>query len=172
MINYVIGDALDNPTDGHIIIPQVNNDIGGWGRGFVVAISNQWEKPERMFREWASKGVIKQMGVDVPYELGNTQFVRVTETICIANMVAQKGIHNKPIRYRHLANCMHQVGDFCCKFRKHLDNIGDNRSITIRAPKFGAGLAEGNWQFIEQLITEIWINEFSIPTTVCTLESK
>jgi hypothetical protein len=30
--------------------------------------------------------------------------------------------------------------------------------VQIHAPKFGCGLAGGNWNFIQDLITDIWKN--------------
>ena len=52
-INDVIGDATQPVGAGPKIIVHVCNDIGGWGRGFVVAISNHWPEPEL-----AQKGVV------------------------------------------------------------------------------------------------------------------
>ncbi|MEZ4800268.1 MAG: hypothetical protein R2809_10945 [Flavobacteriales bacterium] len=39
-VNYVTGDATIPQTNGNKIIVHVCNDIGGWGKGFVMAISN------------------------------------------------------------------------------------------------------------------------------------
>ena len=41
-INYVIGDATQPIGDGAKIIVHVCNDIGGWGRGFVLALTKKW----------------------------------------------------------------------------------------------------------------------------------
>ncbi len=45
-IKYITGDATNPEADGLRIIVHVCNDIGGWGRGFVLALSNKWEVPE------------------------------------------------------------------------------------------------------------------------------
>ena len=45
-IRYVIGDATAPEGEGPKVIVHVCNDIGGWGRGFVVALSKRWDKPE------------------------------------------------------------------------------------------------------------------------------
>ena len=39
-INYLKGDATE-PTKKPAIICHVCNDIGGWGRGFVLALSKK-----------------------------------------------------------------------------------------------------------------------------------
>src|SRR4029077_8760714 len=30
----------------------VCNDAGGWGKGFVIAVSRRWPEPERRYRAW------------------------------------------------------------------------------------------------------------------------
>lgn len=52
-ISYVIGDATDPPRDRPGIIAHVCNDIGAWGKGFVLALSRRWKQPEQDFRAWA-----------------------------------------------------------------------------------------------------------------------
>jgi hypothetical protein len=54
-----------------------------------------------------------------------------------------------------------------------MDEIGEHivasaRASEIHAPKFGAGLACGNWDFIEELINECWIGR-GIPVTIYEL---
>ena len=45
-INYVIGDATQPVGEWPKIIVHVCNDIGGWGRGFVTAISKRWPEAD------------------------------------------------------------------------------------------------------------------------------
>lgn len=49
-IQYTTGDATQPLADGAKIICHVCNDIGGWGAGFVVALSRKWSEPERAYR--------------------------------------------------------------------------------------------------------------------------
>ena len=51
-INYLEGDATQPIGNGPKIIVHVCNDIGGWGKGFVVAISKRWKEPEAEYRRW------------------------------------------------------------------------------------------------------------------------
>ena len=46
-INYIKGDATNPQISGNKIIVHICNDIGGWGKGFVLAISNKWKEPEK-----------------------------------------------------------------------------------------------------------------------------
>jgi hypothetical protein len=38
----------------------------------------------------------------------------------------------------------------------HTGFLKNNENIEIHAPKFGSGLAGGNWNFISDLIEDIW----------------
>ena len=51
-INYLNGDATNPTGNGNKIIVHICNDIGGWGKGFVMAISKRWKQPEHQYREW------------------------------------------------------------------------------------------------------------------------
>ena len=44
-IRYVVGDARSPDSAGNKVIVHVCNDIGGWGKGFVIALSKRWPKP-------------------------------------------------------------------------------------------------------------------------------
>lgn len=43
--NYLTGDATAPGGTGTRIIAHVCNDIGHWGKGFVLAISKRWPEP-------------------------------------------------------------------------------------------------------------------------------
>ena len=42
-IEYLKGDATSPVKEGNKIILHICNDIGGWGKGFVMAISKKWK---------------------------------------------------------------------------------------------------------------------------------
>lgn len=76
-INYIKGDATAPKAIGNKIIVHICNDIGGWGKGFVLAISKKWTEPELQYREWfTSKD---------KFELGSCQFVQVENDIWVEN---------------------------------------------------------------------------------------
>lgn len=142
MITYKTGDALDfSDIKQNAIIAHVCNDIGGWGRGFVVSVSQKCPVVEHAYRAW-SKG---QWDCDFTFKLGNTQFVQTHSDIWFANMVAQHDIKTidgiQPIRYDALSKCLVDVNKFA---------IANN--AVIRMPRIGCGLAGGSWSVVEALI--------------------
>src|SRR4051794_31137312 len=103
-ITYRKGDATAPATDGTRIICHVCNDIGGWGKGFVLAISRRWREPEAQYRAW------HKQGESAGFRLGAIQLVDVEPELMVANMVAQHGIHPSagipPLRYDALRDCL------------------------------------------------------------------
>ena len=83
-VHYLRGDATNPMAKGNKIIAHVCNDIGGWGKGFVLAISRHWPEPEREFRAWyrTREG----------FALGEIQLVQVRQYLWVANMIGQRGI--------------------------------------------------------------------------------
>ncbi|MEU7551196.1 Appr-1-p processing protein [Streptomyces sp. NPDC044571] len=143
-LRIVAGDATSPQVEGPKIIPHVCNDIGGWGRGFVRAVSQRWPEPERQYRAWyRGRG-----GND--FGLGAVQLVRVRADLWVANMVGQRGIRRAaptgggrpPIRYEAVARCLEVLGG-------HAVGLG----ASVHMPPIGCGLAGGTWPRIEPLIT-------------------
>ncbi|MEO0477380.1 MAG: macro domain-containing protein [Planctomycetota bacterium] len=140
-INYIQGDATQPVGDGNKIIAHVCNDIGGWGKGFVVAISKRWPQPEQDFREWYANRE------DNDFALGSARLVQVEKDLWVANMIGQhkktptKGV--PPVRYEAI--------------REALDSISDEASrlnASVHMPRIGCGLAGGEWDKIEPLIKQ------------------
>lgn len=138
-IKYIIGDATYPQGKGKKIICHVSNDIGGWGKGFVLALSKRWSAPETMYRETPIKDL----------KLGNVQIVQVEPDIVVANIIGQHDIKystdgQPPIRYNAIRTALTAVNKLAVK-------IG----ATVHCPRFGAGLAGGNWSEIEKIIKEV-----------------
>lgn len=74
-IRYRKGDATAPEGDGCRIIAHCCNDIGAWGKGFVLAISARWKEPEQQFRLWYQEREQRGFG------LGKIQLVQVEETL-------------------------------------------------------------------------------------------
>src|SRR5258708_11845503 len=79
--------------------------LGGWGKGFVLAISSRWPEPEAAYRRWARTG--QEFG------LGMVQLVKVADHLSVANLVAQHGYVSRAnpvaIRYDALAQCLSKL---------------------------------------------------------------
>ncbi len=138
-IIYLQGDASQPQFSGVKIIAHVCNDLGGWGRGFVLAISKRWREPEREYRNWYCHRTENDFG------LGAVQFVAVEEYIWIANMIGQRGTKTRsqgpPVRYTAIAACLTLVAA-----------KAQELSASVHLPRIGCGLAGGKWEQIEPLI--------------------
>jgi O-acetyl-ADP-ribose deacetylase (regulator of RNase III) len=137
-IKFKNGDATSPSVEGNKIIAHICNDIGAWGKGFVLAISNKWKEPERQYREWYK--------LKIGFSLGQVQFVKVSDDIWIANIIGQRDIRrdkegNPPIRYEAVASGLEKVGQFAIQ-----------NSASVHMPRIGCGLAGGTWDKIEPLI--------------------
>ncbi|MBX7227034.1 MAG: hypothetical protein K1X55_13455, partial [Chitinophagales bacterium] len=84
-IQYIKGDATQPIGDGNKIIVHICNDMGGWGKGFVLAISNRWKEPEQSYRNWFKH--------QQDFQLGSVQFIQVEDTVWIANLIGQHKIN-------------------------------------------------------------------------------
>jgi O-acetyl-ADP-ribose deacetylase (regulator of RNase III) len=138
-INYTKGDATNPITTGNKIIVHICNDIGGWGKGFVIAISNRWKQPEQQYRDWYK--------TKENFKLGQVQFVQVEEELWVANLIGQHKINKDengkaPIRYEAILEGLEKIGQFAIE-----------KKATVHMPRIGCGLAGGTWDKIEPLIT-------------------
>jgi hypothetical protein len=136
----------------NIVIPHVCNNINLFGAGFAHHVGKNYPMVKENFHLLGKKSY-----------LGYTQFVsafvnpKTNSQIIFANMIAQNktiSVENpRPLNYAALTVCMTEV-------KRYIDNIKLNNDVetSIHAPKFGSGLAGGNWSFIECLIQDIWHN--------------
>ncbi|MFF1720208.1 macro domain-containing protein [Streptomyces sviceus] len=65
-IKYIRGDATAPSAKGVKLIAHVCNDIGGWGRGFVVSVSRRRPEPEAAYRAWHRGRASNDFGLGVP----------------------------------------------------------------------------------------------------------
>lgn len=157
IINYVKGDATAPAGEGNKIIAHVCNDIGNWGRGFVLALSKRWAQPEREFRKWYRSGE--------NFSLGEVIFVQVEEHIWVANMVGQHDIKRKgdkadklpPVRYEAIEKALSKLAVFAT-----------GKKASVHMPRIGVGLAGGTWDKIEPIIIQE-LTAKGIPVTVYDL---
>ena len=158
-INYIYGDLFQYIPDyirgGNngfsVIVPHVCNNINAFGAGFAGAVSKHYPIVKENYHLLGSTFLKNNFGY--------VQFVEVDKDLTyghkliFANMVAQNGTISKnnprPLNYLALCKSMSSVARYIST------NFEDNR-VQIHAPKFGCGLAGGNWNFIQELIKDIW----------------
>lgn len=183
-INYVKGNALEPQGDGNKLIIHCCNDIGGWGSGFVVAISKMWTRPEEKYREWYKNGgyhspadnmyKVAELHDDMekPYpavhhfHLGQIQVVPVNKTTSIVNMIGQRAtgiasirvgdevIELPPVRYESIRECCYRVADYALR-----------NNCSVHAPRICCGLARGKWEIVEEILENCLCSR-GIPVTI------
>lgn len=150
-INYIKGDATAPVSENSKIIVHICNDIGGWGKGFVMAISKKWKLPEIKYREWFKN--------KIGFELGKVQFVQVENDIWVANLIGQHKINKDengeaPIRYNAIEEGLKAVASFAIE-----------NNLSVHMPRIGCGLAGGTWEVIEPIILKT-LSENDLEVTV------
>lgn len=154
-INYIKGDATNPQGKGNKLILHVCNDIGGWGRGFVLALSKKWKNPEKEYRNWYKS--------QKNFELGQILPVQVEEDLWVINMIGQRDVKRDkdgtpPVRYEAIQLCIQKVAKLALK-----------KGASIHLPRIGCGLAGGDWAKVEPiLINEL--TEKDIEVTVYDFE--
>lgn len=153
-VHYVAGDASKAQYGkGDKIIAHVCNDQGRWGKGFVMAITDEWGKgPGKMYRKWHKAGGKAKFG------LGRAQLVKLTDKLSVANIIGQNGIKTgskgPPVRY----DAIEEGFDAVCWHAHAIE-------ASVHMPRFGAGLAGGDWAKIEGIIQRM-VNKHGIDVYV------
>jgi O-acetyl-ADP-ribose deacetylase (regulator of RNase III) len=133
------GDATHPIGAGTKIIVHVCNDVGGWGRGFVLALSRRWPAPEEQYRGWYRERATTD------FALGAVQFVPVEDDVIVANLIGQEGLHptksGPPVRYE-------AIREGLARIREH----ARERSASVHMPRIGCGLADGRWEEVEAIV--------------------
>lgn len=135
---YLKGDATAPEQEGNKIIAHICNDMGRWGKGFVLAISKRWQKPEAAYKQWY------QQNAEGNFTLGEIQVVQVESKVWVANMIGQhkiKPYEELPIRYDAVERCLEK-----------LNSAAKELEASVHMPHIGCGLAGGKWKYIEPLI--------------------
>ncbi|MFF9456804.1 macro domain-containing protein [Streptomyces flaveolus] len=140
-IAYVRGDATAPSGKGVKVIAHVCNDLGGWGKGFVLAVSRRWPEPEAAYRAWHRDRASNDFG------LGAVQLVRVEPYVWVANMIGQHGTRTGsrgvPVRYEAIDTALVRLAGRAAEL-----------NASVHMPRIGCGLAGGKWSRVEPLVTE------------------
>lgn len=134
-MTYHNGNLLQNVSGDKVGICHLVNNIGVMGAGFALALRQKY--PSVYSRE--------------KYQLGTVDTIKVNDNLFVFHMCGQNGIWRAGPRkcfvvYEQLQQCMETV-------KLHYDNLGLTK---LMCPKFGAGLAGGDWSTIEDMINTIW----------------
>ena len=166
-LKYIHGDLFEHEYDPArcTIIAHVCNDQGVMGKGFVVPLAQTFPWAKEAYVNWFKDNPVqydtKILGELQTPSRGQTQMAVVQDkpNVVVANMVAQDLGSDRPLHYNDLVKCMEQVAH----------SLEVQAGAEIICPMFGSALAGGDWKFIEELITDCWLNK-DIPVTVYYLE--
>jgi len=147
MVTYVKGDATRPQGDGTKIIAHVCNNIGAWGKGFVLALDKLSPEPRKVYRDLVRELII--FGNKPTLTLGTMTLAEVERgNLYVANMVAQRGLRSAtnpvPLDYDAL--------------EKSLETLAVTAEIfaaSVHMPRIGCGLAGGNWDVVESIINRV-----------------
>ncbi len=156
MIKYLVGDVTKSDIGGLRVLAHCCNSSGLWGSGVVIPIGNKWPHVRQAYLDWYDATIhsCDFYDVDIPWLLGEVQFIRGDNNTIIANMLAQKapgvnetinGYNWPPIRHEALDECMNRVAQFA-----------KDRKATIIAPWFGTLRAGSSKAVIQPMIERIW----------------
>lgn len=157
-VTYKQGDIFADldAIDGHNTLIHICNNKGGWGKGFVLALSKFNKLPEKVFKD--------SFKDDINCSLGCIQNIEISKKLMVVNMIAQNGYKSNtnpiPLDYGALDMCLESISDQIIKCKIF---------TTIIAPKIGTGLAGGNWTLIESLLTKHF-TEKGIPVTIYEID--
>jgi hypothetical protein len=143
-----------------VIVPHVCNNIDLFDAGFAAAVSKYYPAVKENYH-LLGKNFLKN-------NFGHSQFIDIpvknkyNHKLIFVNMIAQNGVRNptnpRPLNYAALTKCMMGVAHY---INQNTDFFSISSSVEIHAPKFGSGLAGGNWLFISDLIEDIW-NKYTV----------
>lgn len=155
-IQYVKGDAtLPKIIEGkRSVIVHCVNTLGAWGAGFVVPLGKRYPQTREFYRNFLNsyKGDRSEL-------LGTINLVAdVAEDTDVVNLFGQERIYPIiqngkkiiPLNYYALRKGFNEI----VSIYKSLDY-----SFTIHMPRIGCGLAGGDWNIVEQIIKDEFINK-------------
>lgn len=155
-LSFVQGDATRPVGEGQKVLVHCVNNVGKWGKGFVLAVSKRWLRPQIAYRAWFEKPADWRNhpeGVECsgPLGLGQVQLVRVHPEITVANLVGQDGIRYpgssapSPIRYEAIARGFRLIR-----------MMKGSEDFSLHMPRLGTGLAGGDWNRIEAIVRMVF----------------
>lgn len=148
MFRYVDGDATETGDKG-VVIGHLCNDLGIWGAGFVLSLSERWLGPEEAYLSLWDDEICQKSELR-----GEIQVVEASESVIVVNMIAMDRINTRKMRKRARSKAELDRIDYVAlrKCLKSLAKVAPERPIQM--PMIGNGLAGGDWGRIEAMIQE------------------
>jgi hypothetical protein len=142
-------------TGSTVFVPHICNNVDLFGAGFAAQVSERYPAVKANYH-LLGKSFLKS-------NLGHCQIIKVYEQqkykhkLYFANMIAQNGTpgmnNARPLNYLALVKSMVSLSNY---IKNNTAFLQKTEKVEIHAPKFGSGLAGGNWNFVCDLIEDIW----------------
>ena len=171
MLKYKVGDLIVAAQTGEVsVIAHGCNCFNTMGSGIAPQIAQKWPEAKRIDALTVKGDVSK---------LGDFTMAPVSSTLHVYNLYSQynytgrrKGIMD--LNYDALRSSLKKMAFNVTQslIFSSLRTQGFNRdNLFIGLPKIGAGLAGGNWEIIEKIITEELVDQgFNVTIYVLTEE--
>jgi hypothetical protein len=138
-----------------VFVPHVCNNIDLFGAGFAAQLAEKYPSVKQDYH-LLGKHFLRN-------NFGYSQVLKVYEDnkfkhkLFFVNMIAQNGVKGtnniRPLNYLALVKSMNTLSQY---IKSNTGFSNKSEKIEIHCPKFGSGLAGGNWQFVSDLIDDIW----------------
>lgn len=148
--------VLSDQTGSSVIIPHVCNNMNLFGSGFADALADKYPEVKENYHLLGSSFLRNNLGYVQFIDVAKNQ--KYGHRLIIANMIAQNGIKKsnniRPLNYIALGKCMLSVAIYARALKASSKET--QSTCEIHSPKFGSGLAGGNWSFISDMIDDAW----------------
>lgn len=154
----IVEQRVRSANDGcSVFVPHVCNNIDLFGAGFAAQVADKYPSVKTNYHLLGKNFLSKNMGYSQILKTYEDNIYK--HKLYFVNMIAQNGTKNskniRPLNYLALAKAMLSLSTFIQSFIKENNKA---EKVEIHCPKFGSGLAGGNWDFISCLIDDIWPN--------------
>lgn len=157
MITYHNGDLLKSGCD--IICHQVNLQ-GVMGGGLARQIANRYPKCEEIYINYINQHKTNNQLIEGSYNIYRVEYKKF-----ICNCFTQN--QDFSTNYDWLRDCFSQIKFFT----KNIVYLLDKKTKTIGVPFcYGCGIANGDWNKVEQIFKDIFENEKDIDFQIWKLE--
>lgn len=134
-IKYIKGDLLQSNCQ---LLCHGVNCSGGFGSGLAGQIAKKYPRVRELYyKKYNYEG----------WQLGEVQFVRIKNSLFIANCATQKyygrGVQQY-VDYNAIETCLREVFSFA-----------NENQLSVGLPKIGCGLGGGDWLIVKELINKL-----------------
>lgn len=173
MIDYKVGNILDETFTDKTILIHCCNDLGKFSAGMAAAIAKKYPEVKRAYHDWhdSTSYACDILEEDVPFRLGKVQYIKVSPNLVIGNFLGQttpggetfrigdKSAYLRPVRLDSVRECLYNVA-----------KLAKDRNANVVGPMFCSGLAGANWDAEIAPLVEDCLCRFDIPVTIYRLE--